>query len=35
MWSVRFHDVVLKVYQNSTQDVLIVFGILAFSFLKR
>ncbi len=35
MWSVRFHDVVLKVSQNSIQGVLTVFGTLVFLFLKR
>lgn len=35
MWSVRFHDVVLKVSQNSTQGVLTACGILVFLFLKR
>lgn len=35
MWSVRFHDVVLKASHNSIQSVLIVYGALVFLLLKR
>nr|DAX05379.1 MAG TPA: hypothetical protein [Caudoviricetes sp.] len=35
MWSVRFHDVALKVSQNSIQSVLTACGVLVFLFLKR
>lgn len=35
MWSVRFHDVVLKASQNLIQGVLTACGMLVFLFLKR